>query len=133
MLMDVSINWLAVLLAGASSFVVGGVWYGALFAKPWQRLVGLSDAEVSSGRLKVFGGSLVLSLIMALNLAFFIGNEGVGFGFFAGLAAGVGWVAMALGVNYLFERRSRRLYFINAGYNAITFALMGLIIGAMQR
>lgn len=130
--MSVNINWIAVLIAGASAFVVGGIWYGALFARRWQALVGLSDEEVASGRQRVFGGALVLSLVMALNLAFFIGAEGATFGLFAGLAAGVGWVAMAFGVNYLFERRPLALFLLNAGYNVITFALMGLIIGAMQ-
>ena len=129
--MEVQVNLVAVGLAGVSAFIVGGLWYGVLFAKQWQQLVGLSDKEVARGAVRVFGGSLVLSLIMALNLAFFIGNQGAAFGLFAGLAAGIGWVAMAFGVNYLFERRSIKLYLINAGYNVITFGLMGVIIGAM--
>jgi hypothetical protein len=41
-------------------------------------------------------------------------------------------VAAALGINYLFERRSLALFAINAGYNVIAFAIMGVIIGAMQ-
>ena len=129
--MEVQVNLVAVGLAGVSAFIVGGLWYGVLFAKQWQQLVGLSDKEVARGAVRVFGGSLVLSLIMALNLAFFIGYQGAAFGLFAGLAAGIGWVAMAFGVNYLFERRSIKLYLINAGYNVITFGLMGVIIGAM--
>ncbi len=130
--MDVSINWFGVVLAGLAAFVIGGIWYAALFAKSWQRLVGLSDKELAKGMPKVFFGSFILSLVMALNLAFFIGNEGASFGLFAGLATGFGWIAMALGVNYLFERRSFKLYLINASYNVITLALMGLIIGATQ-
>ena len=31
------INWLAVFAAALSSFVLGGVWYAALFAKAHQR------------------------------------------------------------------------------------------------
>lgn len=129
--MEAEINWLAVGLAALVAFVVGGVWYGWLFARPWQQLVGLSDEALSSGALRVFGGSFVLSLVIAINLAFFIGDNNGAFGLFAGLAAGVGWVAMALGVNYLFERRPFKLYAINAGYNVIVFALMGYIIGAI--
>lgn len=129
--MEFTINWLAVLLAGGSAFLVGGLWYGLVFAKAWQRLVGLKDEEVMKGRARVFGGSFILSLIMAINLAFFIGDNDLVFGLFAGLAAGFGWVAMALGVNYLFERRSPKLYLINAGYNVVTFAVMGVIIGAL--
>lgn len=129
--METDINWLSVLIAGVSAFMVGGLWYGLIFAKTWQKLVGLSDNEIAQGMAKVFGGSFVLSLVMATNLAFFIGDDSLEFGLFAGLAAGLGWVAMAFGVNYLFERRSLKLYLINAGYSVVTFTLMGLIIGAM--
>lgn len=129
--METSVNWIAVLLAGSSAFIVGGLWYGLIFAKAWQRLVGLKDEEIAKGTAKVFGGSFVLSFIMAANLAFFIGNNDGSFGLLAGLAAGLGWVAMALGVNYLFERRSFKLYLINASYNVVTFALMGFIIGVL--
>lgn len=129
--METSVNWITVLLAGSSAFIVGGLWYGLIFAKVWQRLVGLKDEEIAKGTAKVFGGSFVLSFIMAANLAFFIGNNDGSFGLLAGLAAGLGWVAMALGVNYLFERRSFKLYLINASYNVVTFALMGFIIGAL--
>ncbi len=129
--METDINWLSVLIAGVSAFMVGGLWYGLIFAKTWQKLVGLSDGEIAQGMAKVFGGSFVLSLVMATNLAFFIGDESLEFGLLAGLAAGLGWVAMAFGVNYLFERRSLKLYLINAGYSVVTFTLMGLIIGAM--
>ncbi|GAB4160087.1 MAG: hypothetical protein Fur003_3760 [Candidatus Dojkabacteria bacterium] len=69
---------------------------------------------------------------MAFNLAAFIGKEADwSFGLMAGLAAGLGWVALAFGVNYMFEGKSFKLWLINAGYNTVVFALMGLIIGAM--
>ena len=33
-----SINWLAVLVAGISAFVVGGIWYSpGLFGKAWMK------------------------------------------------------------------------------------------------
>ena len=126
----VSINWVGVILAATSSFIIGGIWYSALFAKKWQQLVGLKDEELKKGMGRVFVGSFILSLIMAINLTFFIGNETALFGLFAGFAVGFGWIAAAFGINYLFERRSFTLFAINAGYNIVTAALMGLIIGA---
>ena len=81
---------------------------------------------------KVFIGSFLLSLVMAVNLAYFIGDEGLSFGLFAGLAVGLGWIAAAFGINYLFERRPLSLFIINAGYNIVAAALMGTIIGALQ-
>jgi len=32
-------------------------------------------------------------------------------------------------VTYLFERKPMKLFLINAGYHAVTFPLMGLILG----
>ncbi|KKK96333.1 hypothetical protein LCGC14_2663790 [marine sediment metagenome] len=45
----------------------------------------------------------VLTVVMSINLAMFIGaDQGFTFGLFAGAAAGIGWVAM-IGVMYLYE------------------------------
>lgn len=130
--MDVSINWIAVVIAAASAFVLGGVWYTVLFGRQWQELVGLSDEQVRQSQGKVFGGSAALQVIMAASLAAFIGAEGLGFGLFAGAAVGLTLVAASFGVNYLFERKPLVLFVINGGYVALTFVAMGAIIGAMQ-
>nr|WP_120339424.1 DUF1761 domain-containing protein [Cryobacterium soli] len=130
--MDVSLNWLAVALAAISSFVIGGLWYSLLFARPWQRAAGVTDDQLKTGTARVFLGSLILALVMALSLAAFIGSNGLAFGVFAGFAAGATFVAAAFGVNYLFERRSPVLFLINGSYNVVSFTTMGAIIGALQ-
>ncbi|ALV41269.1 MULTISPECIES: DUF1761 domain-containing protein [Pseudarthrobacter] len=130
--MAININWLAVLLAALASFIVGGLWYSVLFAKVWQREAGVTDEQLKHGTVRVFVGSFLLAAVMAVVLAAFIGDGGAGFGALAGLATGAAWVAAALGVNYLFERRSLMLFAINASYNIVTFTAMGAIIGAMQ-
>jgi hypothetical protein len=48
---------------------------------------------------------------------------------FYGFATGFGWIAMALFVVGLFERRSLKLMLINGGYMTVTLTLMGFIIG----
>lgn len=130
--MDLAINPLAVALAALSTFVIGGLWYSVLFAKPWQRAAGVSDEQLKSGAARIFIGSFLLAIVMAASLAAFIGTGGMLFGTLAGLAAGVTWVAAAFGVNYLFERRSLLLFAINASYNILAFTIMGAILGAMQ-
>jgi hypothetical protein len=129
---ELSINWIAVAIAAVSSFVIGGLWYSLLFAKPWQRAAGVTDEQLKSGTVRIFVGSFLLAVLMAASLAAFIGAGGLAFGTFAGLAAGLTWVAAALGINYLFERRSLKLFLINASYNVVTFTVMGAIIGALQ-
>jgi hypothetical protein len=130
--MDVSFNWLAIALAAISSFVIGGLWYSLLFARPWQRSAGITDEQLKTGAARVFLGSLILAIVMAISLAAFIGSNGLGFGVFAGFATGATFVAAAFGVNYLFERRSPVLFAINGCYNVLSFTVMGAIIGALQ-
>lgn len=130
--MDIVINPVAVALAALATFVIGGLWYSLLFARPWQRAAGVTDAQLKSGAARIFLGSLLFAVVMAASLAAFIGAGGLWFGVFAGLTAGVTWVAAALAVNYLFERRPLVLWAINAGYNAVAFTAMGALIGAVQ-
>jgi len=128
------INWLAVIAAAASSFVLGGLWYSALFAKPWQTAAGVSDEAVKNTNMPlVFGGSFVLALIAAASFAIFLGPEvdamtGALYGFTAGLC----WVTASFGINYLFERKNLPLFLINGGYHTLQFTLIGLILGAWR-
>lgn len=130
--MEFTLNPIAVLAAAASTFVLGGLWYSVLFARPWKDAAGVTDDQLRSGAPRVFLGSALIALVMAASLAAFIGGAGLAFGLFAGFAAGLTFVAAALGINYLFERRSLKLWAINAGYNVVAFMAMGVIIGALQ-
>jgi len=132
--MDLSkINYLAVVVAALSSFLVGFLWYSPmLFGKAWMKENGLTEEKIrKSNMILIFGVSFLLSLIISFNLAAFLGpNAGITWGLTAGALAGIGWVAASLGILYLFERRSIRLFMINAGYQAVTYMIAGAILGA---
>ena len=130
----IQFNYPAVLAAAMVCFLIGGVWYSPfLFAKPWMREAGLDEARIRDGKLaRVFAGALLCSLVIAFNLAAFIGPQGAAFGALAGLAAGLGWAAMSMGVIFLFERRSFRLWLIHAGYLVVSYTTMGALIGAWK-
>ena len=127
------INWLAVFAAALSSFVLGGVWYSALFSKAWQRAAGLSDEQIKGGNMGlIFGGSFVLALIASASFAVFLGSDvDATTGAIYGLTAGLCWVSASFGINYLFERKSLALFVINGGYHTLQFTLIGLILGAL--
>ncbi len=127
------INYLAVVAATAVSFGLGGLWYSpALFGKAWMAETGITEESAQSRNMaKVFGFAILATLIIAFNLAAFLGPQStLATGTFYGFLAGAGWVAMAFGINDLFEARSFRLFAINAGYHTVAFTLMGAIIGA---
>jgi hypothetical protein len=125
------VNWLAVFAAAASSFVLGGLWYGPLFGKRWQALAGVTDEQVKNSNMPlIFGGSFVLALIAAAMFAVFIGKIDAVTATGYGLSAGLCWVATSFGINYLFERKSLGLFLINGGYHTLQFTLIGAILGA---
>ena len=130
--MDLShINYLAVVVSTALTFVIGFIWYGPLLGKSWMKEIGLTEEDAKKASMgKVFGTAFILTFIMSWNLAAFIGPKAdFAFGLFAGLAAGVGWVATSIGVVYLFSQKSLKLFFIDAGYQVVIYAMMGGILG----
>jgi len=125
------INLLAVVAAAVSAFLLGGLWYSpVLFGRPWQAAAALSDADLKAGKPAViFGGAFVLSLVAAFVFAMFLGPKpSLALGLGAGASAGLCWVAAGFGINYLFERRSLRLFLINGGYSTFQFTLYGLVL-----
>lgn len=129
--MEAEINWLAVLAATLVGYAVGAVWYGPLFGKAWMKTVGLTQDDAGKVDLKkLLALSFVLQLIMAFNLAMFLGTEVTALtGTLYGFLAGFGWVALALAVNALYEMKSWLYMVINGGYWTVNFSLMGLILG----
>jgi hypothetical protein len=126
------VRWMAVVVAAVSAFVLGGLWYSpALFGRIWQRETGLTDERLKAGNPStIFGLSFVLALVASWVFALFLGPEVTpGFGAAAGAGAGIAWVGTSFGINYLFERRSPRLFLVNAGYHAVQFTLIGLVLG----
>jgi len=129
------INWLAVIVAGLSAFIVGGIWYSRpLFGNAWMVDSNLTEEQIKQGNKgKIFGFTLVFSLIMAVNLAMFLADAktNASWGATAGFLAGV-WTFCAIAIHSLFELKSWRHIFINGGYSIVSLTLMGLIIGAWR-
>jgi Protein of unknown function (DUF1761) len=130
-----TLNWLAVLVAGISAFVLGGVWYSpALFGKAWMKENNLTNEAVQKGNKgKIFGLSLLLTLVMSVNLAMYLHTPDINFklGLLYGLLAGV-WVFCGIAIVGLFELKTGRYILINGGYCFIALGLMGAIIGAWR-
>ena len=122
-----NINWLSVAIAAISSFIIGGIWYGPLFGNAWMTAFGYKEEDLKKRSIpKTFGLSLLLALFASLILEMFIGPEAnMIFGTMAGFFAGIGWVATFLGILYLFEMQTMKVYLINAGYCVISLLLWG--------
>ncbi|MEM9390592.1 MAG: DUF1761 domain-containing protein [Bacteroidota bacterium] len=130
--MDFStLNWLAIVVATISTFVIGAIWYGPVFGKVWMQENGFTEEDLKEANMaKIYGTAFILELVMAVNLALFLKGLSVPDGLLYGFFTGFGWIAMAMGVNYLFSRNTIRLWFIDSFYFVISFTLMGAILTA---
>lgn len=134
-----AVNWLAVLVAAVASFILGGVWYTALFARPWMRYTGITHESAEAGggvqMAAMYGGAFATYLVAVAALALLITAaeaSGVGAGLVVGLLVGAGIVATVSLNSYLFAGRPLGLYFIDVGYPVVALALAGIILGAWR-
>lgn len=130
-----NMNYWAVIVAAVTAMAIGGVWYSPLlFANVWMKENGFTE-ESMKGRNPITPmiSAFLLTTVMAFNLSLFLsGPSDVVWGMIAGAMASIGWIALSLGIIYLFEGRSLKLWLINAGYSVVTFIAMGAIIGGWK-
>lgn len=112
-------NWIAVIGAALAGFVIGGLWYGPLFGKAWQKESGLSDEAMKNANMaQIFGLTFVLNLAASFILGHVMDtyqHPGLHISAMIGFGIGLGFVATSIGVNYLFARKSLKLFLIDGG------------------
>jgi hypothetical protein len=126
-----ALNWLAVVAAAVSAFVLGGIWYGPLFRQAWCREAGIDLHGNKRHPAAVFGTAFVAALVAAAAFAWWIGPAPeLEYAVRRGVLAGFGIAAMSFGINYAFAGRSLKLWLIDGGYHTLQFAVYGMILGA---
>jgi hypothetical protein len=127
------INHLAVFVCAIANLVLGALWYSpALFYKGWLSETGLTEEQLAkTNPAKTYGLAFLFALVMSYNLAFFLGDAATtpAWGATAGFLAGFGWSALSFAIIALFERRTWRYVFINAGFITAYLTLAGFILG----
>ena len=122
-MMDLSnVNYIAVIVATFGSFVFGALWYSPiLFANSWMEENGFKEEDLKGGNMAaIFGSTFVAKLTMALALeALTIGVIGISDMVVQGAIIGFVFVTLSFGVNYMFERKSIKLFLINGTYHGL--------------
>ncbi|MCX6267899.1 MAG: DUF1761 domain-containing protein [Bacteroidetes bacterium] len=135
--MEISnVNFIALAIAAIASFGLGAAWYSPfLFGKSWQKELGFTDEYLKKGNmLAIFGSSLLLIFLMDFGLAIILqGHAGREVnalsGSLYGLLIGVFFVATSIAINVLYQRKSFKLWAIDAGYQVLYLAMTGAILG----
>jgi len=140
--MDVSVNYLAVLVAAIASMVVGFVWYGVLFKKSWMHLMGISQGSQKDMTLSAnqayalqFVASLVMAYVLSLVISWASAYQeagGLEVGCITAFFIWLGFIVpTSLGI-VMWEGKSWKLWFINASHYLVGLVVMGLILAGWQ-
>lgn len=127
------INYLAVLVAAVSSFVVGALWYGPILGKAWIKEIGKTEEDLKANfnPAKTYGLAFVGQIIMSYVLArifSYVGAETIVDGLRIGFLCWLGFSAASIFVNYLFSGKTFKLLFIDVFYFFFNILLSAVIL-----
>jgi hypothetical protein len=138
----ISVSAIAIVVSVVASFLLGGIWYGALFGKVWRKAMGFAGDARPSGA--DFARGAVINIVGLALMAFFLSREigirrpsswGVGadaapteYAFLTALALWLGFVIPILlnGVGY--ERKGWTVFILGAAYQLLSLVVMALIL-----
>lgn len=133
--MHMHINWVMVLVSAVIQWLLGVLWYGLIFRKSWNKMVGL--AEGAKPKNTVF--AMIMAFVACLLLSFVIGHVDLWAGaavFTAGVKFGVicwvGFIAPPLFTQHIFEGRRANLFAINCAYWLLVMAIGGGLLAAIR-
>jgi uncharacterized membrane protein len=132
--MDIAINYWAVIVCAVANMVIGSLWYGPIFGRPWRKLMGITDESMKEGGKGMgarYAALAVASLVMAFILALFVqmalvvdvmGALQLAFWLW------LGFIATVMLGTVLWEQKPVRLYILNIAYYLVTLSVQALIL-----
>lgn len=124
------VNLTMVFVSAVVGMIFGGIWYSLLFGKAWAQSLGKTKGQLGNpwiGMAVMFVSLIVMALSLSL-LMIFIDVVKVSGGIKLGIVAGIGFVAVAMLTNDVYEKRPMKLFLINAGYQVFSIIIMSAIL-----
>ena len=136
-MVEVSINYLALIVAAAANMAIGMLWYGPLFGKKWMQLSGFTEESMKQMPLKPWQamvGGVIISLIMAYVLLLFTITWVTTLGgvLIAAFWIWLGFVATTQVHSLLWEGKPLMLFVLNTTYSLLAYGVMASILFLWQ-
>ncbi|MGC2285734.1 MAG: DUF1761 domain-containing protein [Candidatus Acidiferrum sp.] len=130
-------NYAAVVVAAVAYWLLGAVWYGFLFSKPWMALEQMTPEKAASmNPVLPYVITFVLNLLIALVLAQICSWRNANTaarGAAVGTLLWIGFVGPVTFTTSMYEMRPMQLFAMNEFYPLAGLILMGVIIGAWTK
>jgi uncharacterized protein DUF1761 len=130
-------NYAAVVVSALVYWLLGAVWYGFLFSKPWMALEHMTDAQAKSMNpvlpyIITFGLNLLVVFVLAQICAWRNANTAAR-GAAVGILIWIGFIGPVTFTSYMYEMRPMELFAINEFYSLVGLCVMGAILGAWTK
>jgi len=126
-----------VVISAAAYWLLGGLWYGVLFSKPWMALEHITEQQASGmSPVLPYVITFALNLLIAFVLAQVVKSRNAGSavqGAGVGVLVWIGFVGPVTFTTYMYEMRPTELFAINECYPLAGLILMGAILGAWRK
>ncbi|MGZ5243582.1 MAG: DUF1761 domain-containing protein [Bacteroidia bacterium] len=132
-----NINYLAVLVAAIVYFALGALWYSpVLFGKMWMEARNITAENANrDGMAKIFIITFILNLVCVFLAATFVsalGANGISDGINLGLRFALGFAVTTMGINYMYDNKSSKLFWIDAGYHIVGIVAATIILSVWK-
>lgn len=130
-------NYPAVVVAAVVYWIMGALWFGVLFAKPWMALEQMTEEQARSANPVL---PYVVSFLLNLLIAYVLGQlclwrnaTTAARGAALGTLLWIGFVGPITYTTYMYELRPWQLFAINQFYPLAGLCVMGAILGAWTK
>jgi Protein of unknown function (DUF1761) len=141
---EMSINYVAVLVAVVANFILGFIWYTPLFGKAWGKEMGFdtnfkpASGEIARGMIIMVIGNFLMAYVLAHNNAawsYVPGMKEMSPAVSIMNASVFTWLGFYLPVDIgtvTWERKSWKLFGINTGYHFMMLLVASVILKVME-
>ena len=130
-------NYPAVIVAAVVYWIMGALWFGVLFAKPWMALERVTEEQARSANpVLPYVISFLLNVLIAYVLAqlcLWRNATTAARGAALGILLWIGFVGPITYTTYMYELRPWQLFAINQFYPLAGLCVMGAILGAWTK
>jgi len=130
-------NYAAVFVSALAYWILGAVWFGVLFSKPWTAFEHITKEQAQSiNPVLPYVITFVLNLVTAFVLAqlsIWRNADTAARGAALGVLVWIGFLGPVTYTTYMYEMRPKELFAINEFYPLVGLCLMGAILGAWTK
>ncbi len=130
-------TFLEPILGALAAFALGALWYTALFGKAWQAETGVTDEQAQKGLVMTYALSFLMMVVLSFAVNYIVNmhdpaEQTFMHGGFHGMMAALFYAVPATAINYLYQKKSLKLFLIDAGYLVALMGISGAVMAVLK-